>query len=564
MPLGTTYYICVRAKDDEGNESSWIGPSNFTYNPVGAPSVTTNPATTITSTSATLNGIINANANDTSVYFEYGTTTSYGITVIGTPGTATGSTATTVTFSLSGLAVHTTYHFRVYGINAIGRVNGADSSFTTLNTPTTTTIGTISPEPSVVNQVYSVPVTVTGSGGTPTGTVSVNDGSVSCTITLAAGTGSCNLTSTTVGAPKTITAIYNGSTSFATSNTTATHTVNKATPTVSIWPTASGINFGQALSSSTLSPVTAVVPTNASVAGTFTFTDPTTIPSSVGSYTADVTFTPTNSANYNTVSGTVTVAVSLATPTITFDTAPTPSYSAGGTFTVLATTTNSDSGTLDYSVSSGTACTYSGAGGVFNIVSAGACTVRADGAATTHFNAAFATQPITIAKATATITFGGAPTPTYSVGGTFIVSASTDNADDPSLTYSVVSGPCTLNSGSTFNITGAGICVVRATGDPTTNFNGATEDQSVTIAKANQTITFTGPGTGTVGGNATLSATASSLLTVTFSSTTTGVCTVSGTTVTYVTAGTCTIAADQGGNANYDPAPQVTDNIVVS
>jgi hypothetical protein len=38
---------------------------------------------------------------------------------------------------------------------------------------------------------------------------------------------------------------------------------------------------------------------------------------------------------------------------------------------------------------------------------------------------------------------------------------------------------------------------------------------------------------------------------------TAAICTVSGTTVTLVATGTCTIAADQPGNGNYNPAPQV-------
>jgi hypothetical protein len=53
-------------------------------------------------------------------------------------------------------------------------------------------------------------------------------------------------------------------------------------------------------------------------------------------------------------------------------------------------------------------------------------------------------------------------------------------------------------------------------------------------------------------------------LTVSFSSTTTGVCTVSGSTVTIVTAGTCIIAANQAGNTNYNPAPEVTQSITIS
>lgn len=61
----------------------------------------------------------------------------------------------------------------------------------------------------------------------------------------------------------------------------------------------------------------------------------------------------------------------------------------------------------------------------------------------------------------------------------------------------------------------------------------------------------------------TVSATATSGLAVTFSSTTTSVCTVSASTVTLVAVGSCTIAANQAGNATYNAAPQVTRSITV-
>jgi hypothetical protein len=79
-----------------------------------------------------------------------------------------------------------------------------------------------------------------------------------------------------------------------------------------------------------------------------------------------------------------------------------------------------------------------------------------------------------------------------------------------------------------------------------------------------QSITFTPPASGTYGGSATLSATTTSGLAVTFASTTTGICTVSGTTVNYVSAGTCTVTADQAGDATYNAAPQVSQSITVN
>src|SRR2546428_4167350 len=80
---------------------------------------------------------------------------------------------------------------------------------------TTTTITSDTPDPSVVGQPYTVTWTVTVAhpgSGTPTGTVSVNDGTgASCSAVVA--TGGCWLTSTTAGA-KTVTAVYSGASNF--------------------------------------------------------------------------------------------------------------------------------------------------------------------------------------------------------------------------------------------------------------------------------------------------------------------------------------------------------------
>jgi hypothetical protein len=163
------------------------------------------------------------------------------------------------------------------------------------------------------------------------------------------------------------------------------------------------------------------------------------------------------------------------------------------------------------------------------------------------------------------ITFDAAPTVTFG-DPNFVVNATTTNSDDPTLTYSRVSGPCALDSGATFNnITAAGTCVVRASGAATANFNAATEDLSVTIDKAAQTIAFdsTNPTPVTSGDTYVVAATASSGLAVTFGIA--GDCTRSGNTITFTTAGgSCTITASQAGNANYDPAPNVTQVVNIN
>ncbi|HPS30660.1 MAG TPA: MBG domain-containing protein [bacterium] len=89
-------------------------------------------------------------------------------------------------------------------------------------------------------------------------------------------------------------------------------TTLKGTPAVSVWPDASDITYGQALSASTLTGG------SASVAGIFTFTAPETTLNAGAIQSVDMTFTP-DSEDYNTVAGTVTINVNTAELTATAD-----------------------------------------------------------------------------------------------------------------------------------------------------------------------------------------------------------------------------------------------------
>lgn len=95
-------------------------------------------------------------------------------------------------------------------------------------------------------------------------------------------------------------ATYNGASSSATS-----FTITKDTPIITAAPTASAITEGQSLNASLLSGGTA------SVAGAFSWTTPSTVPT-VGAASYEVTFTPTDTANYNTATTTISVTVNPA------------------------------------------------------------------------------------------------------------------------------------------------------------------------------------------------------------------------------------------------------------
>jgi hypothetical protein len=96
-----------------------------------APTVTTEAASTIQATEATLNGTINPEgvAGTTSYRFEYGPESSYGASTAETA-TVGGSANLPASATLTGLTPGSTYHYRLVGSNASGSSYGADETFT--------------------------------------------------------------------------------------------------------------------------------------------------------------------------------------------------------------------------------------------------------------------------------------------------------------------------------------------------------------------------------------------------------------------------------------------------
>jgi RHS repeat-associated protein len=403
-------------------------------------------------------------------------------------------------------------------------------------------------------------------------------------------------------------------------------TVAKATPTVSVWPTASGISYGQTLASSTLSGGTA------SVAGTFAWTMPSTAPG-VGTASQSVTFTPTDTTDYNTPApGSVSVTVSKATPTITFTVSNqtygvTPfavsassnstgaftysvvsgpatisgstvtitgvgtvvlqasqvasgNYTAGtqnATFTVSAeaptitftvsnqtygvspfavSASSNSTGAITYSVVSGPA-TISGS--TVTLTGVGTVVLQASQAASGNYTAGTQNATFTVSAEAPTITFT-VSNQTYGVAP-FEVLASSNSTG--AITYSVVSGPATI-SGSTVTITGVGTVVLQASQAASGNYTAGTQNATFTVSAEVQTISFANLGAQTVGTPLTLAATASSGLAVSFTSATQTICTVSGTTATFIASGTCTIDANQAGNSTYAAAAMVAQSFAVN
>jgi hypothetical protein len=107
-------------------------------------------------------------------------------------------------------------------------------------------------------------------------------------------------------------AVLTATNAAGTNNQAATFTIAKGTPVITAVPTALTINEGQALSASVLSGGTA------DVAGSFTWTAPSTFPAA-GTMTFGVTFSPTDTANYNPAITTVSLTVNPAPAGTTYN-----------------------------------------------------------------------------------------------------------------------------------------------------------------------------------------------------------------------------------------------------
>jgi len=179
-------------------------------------------------------------------------------------------------------------------------------------------------------------------------------------------------------------------------------------------------------------------------------------------------------------------------------------------------------------------------------------------------------------------------TVTNTVGGTAAQEATVTVAPLAPIITSLTANPTTVTPGESANLTGifangtgvitpgniaaiSGTAVSVSPSDTTTytltvtNSAGVTASMTATVAVlTSQSITFANPGSQTVGTPLTLVATASSGLPVSFTSQTTSVCTVTDTTATFLTTGTCTIQATQAGNTSYAAATPVTRSFTVN
>jgi hypothetical protein len=271
------------------------------------------------------------------------------------------------------------------------------------------------------------------------------------------------------------------------------------------------------------------------------------------------TLTVTNSAGVE-ASQATTVTVNSMAQTITF---ANPGLQTVGTPLALAATASSGL-TISFASTTTGVCTVAGTTATF--IAAGTCTIQATQPGnSTYAAAAPVSQSFTVNAAlmAQAITFTNPGAQMVGMPRTLAATASSG------LTVSFASttaGVCSI-SGTTATFIAAGTCTIQATQLGNSTYAAAAQvSQSFTVnaALTAQTITFTNPGVQTVGTPLALAATASSGLTVSFASTTANVCTVAGTTATFIAAGTCTIQATQPGNSTYAAAAPVSQSFIIN
>ena len=189
----TKYYFRVGSSNAKGTAKSAI--ANFTTSSVvpAPPVAATVAATSVTSTTATLNGNVTPNSLATTAWFEYGTSSTLATyTSTSSESVGSGTTSVAVDVSIAGLTLGQGIYFRVAATNSSGTTRGSILSFTPGARPTVTNLaatsvgantavlnGNVTPNGLATSVRFEYGTSSTLSTYTSTTTFSVGSGTVS-------------------------------------------------------------------------------------------------------------------------------------------------------------------------------------------------------------------------------------------------------------------------------------------------------------------------------------------------------------------------------------------------
>ena len=129
---GATYHFQLVAFNDLGY---FYGGDLTAVTLPEPPVVTTQPATGVTNSGATLNASVDPEYSPTTVYFQYGTTTNYGSTTALINLTTNLSATQPVSATISNLQTGTVYYYEAVAVNSGGTTYGNELVFSTLYVP---------------------------------------------------------------------------------------------------------------------------------------------------------------------------------------------------------------------------------------------------------------------------------------------------------------------------------------------------------------------------------------------------------------------------------------------
>ena len=481
----------------------------------------------------------------------------------GGSGSCAGPAACTIT--VSPLSNGTSYTFTVTATNGVGTsaASGVSNAVTpkanqtiTFANPGAQSFGT-SP---TLSASASSGLTVTFTSSTP-GICTITGVGV---LTFLA-TGSCTINAiqtgnTSTNAAPTVPQSFNVSAVVPGAPTMGAATAGNAQASVTFTPPASNGGAG----------ITGYTVTSNPIGGTGSGgSSPITVNGLTNGTAYTFTVTATNSAGTGGASAASNSVTPAAPQTITFNN---PGAQDFGTTPTLTATSSAGGGyVVSFTTASAGVCTIT-AGGALSFVTAGSCTINANQPGDSSYLAASqVSQTFTV-----NAVVPGAPTAATATAGdtqaSVAFTAPVFAGGTPITGYRVTVDPPGVvpvnGAASPIVVTGLTNGVAYTFKVAATNLAGtglaSAASNSITPA-ASQTITFVAPGPQNFGTMPTLSATSDSGLTPVFTSATPGVCTITGIgALTFVTVGSCTINADQAGNASYLPAPQVTHSFAVN
>ena len=263
--------------------------------------------------------------------------------------------------------------------------------------------------------------------------------------------------------------------------------------------------------------------------------------------------------------------VNLASQTVSFSSsAPVAATVGGATYSPAASSTSGLPVAITVDSAAASVCAINS--GSVSFQAAGTCTLDANQGGNASYAAATQVQQsITVGQASQTVSFSSSAPGIATVGGpTYTPTASATSGLPAAITVDATAASvCSMSSG-VVSFLSSGSCILDANQGGNANYSAAAQaQQTFTVSKASQTISFstTAPNNAVVGGQTyapAASATSGLPVAITVDTASAAVCSISGGAVSFQAVGTCKLDANQSGNASYTAAAQVQQAFTVS